>query len=124
MKAGVAVSAETIVKLLHSHRIDLSSEKRAQDDIETILTQQGIPHVREYRLSGRDIVDFFLAKTGLGIEVKLKGAAKMAVFRQLKRYAAHDAVRSLLLVTNLSMGLPPEIGGKPAHYASLGRAWL
>lgn len=124
MGSEEAISAGAIIKLLHSQRVDLSSEKRAQNDIEAVLVQHGISHVREYRLSDRDILDFFLAESGLGIEVKIKGAAKMAVFRQLERYAAHDAVRSLLLVTNLSMGLPPEIGGKPAHYASLGRAWL
>ena len=48
----------------------------------------------------------------------------MDVFRQLKRYAAHDEVNELVLVTNLSMGLPPEIDGKPTYYASLGVAWL
>ena len=117
-------SASDIIKLLHSHRIDLSTEKRAQNDIEAVLVQNAIPHFREYRLSERDIPDFFLEQCGLAIEVKMKGAAKMAVYRQLERYAAHNEVRLLLLVTNLSMGLPPEVGGKPAHYASLGRAWL
>lgn len=72
----------------------------------------------------KDIPDFFLP-SGLAIEVKLKTQrSKMDVFRQLQRYAAHEEVRALLLITNLSMGLPSTIGGKPAYYAALGAAWL
>ena len=40
------------------------------------------------------------------------------------RYAKHEKVQRLLLVTNVPMGLPRTIEGKPAHQARLGEAWL
>lgn len=113
----------SIIGLIHSQRIDLSSEKAAQADIEKALTAAGVVHRREVRLSTADVPDFLLAD-GAVIEVKVKGARKTDIFRQLQRYADHDAVSALLLVTNITMGLPPEINSKPVFFASLGRGWL
>jgi len=127
--SGIAERAEeradstAVVSAIRAARCDLSDEKRTQADIRDALTAAGIPFEREFRLGAGDIVDF-LAYGSIAVEVKLKGAAKRSIFKQLKRYAAHDAVRAVVLVTNLSMGLPAEIAGKPAYYVSLGRAWL
>ncbi|MFN4283478.1 MAG: hypothetical protein ACK4NA_12650 [Alphaproteobacteria bacterium] len=114
--------AAAVCRALSCARVDLSDEKRAQAMIGAALDAAGIAHVRERRLSDRDIVDFLAG--GLGIEVKMRGARKQQVYKQLQRYAAHDAIAGLILVTNLSMGLPAEIGDKPCWYVSLGRAWL
>jgi hypothetical protein len=116
--------ARRVTGLIARNRIDLSNEKLAQSQIEQILTAAGMSFEREARLSAEDRPDFFMPDVGLAIEVKIKGARKMAVFHQLGRYAAHDRVLGLLLITSLAMGLPKDILGKPAYYASMGRAWL
>jgi hypothetical protein len=115
---------EFVVALIHGNRITLSNEKAAQAEINELLTMAGYEFTREKRLSPRDTPDFFIAESGLAIEIKMKGAGRMDIFRQLSRYAKHDEVKAILLATNVSMGLPPEIEGKPAYFASLGRAWL
>lgn len=111
-----------IVPLLRSATIDLSDEKRAQADIAEVLTRAGIAFEREVRLSASDIVDFIAE--GLAIEVKLQGARKKEVYRQLCRYAKHPAVSALLLASSMSMGLPAQIEGKDAYFVKLGVAWL
>ena len=118
-----SATANEIVGLIRRHRLDLSNEKSTQQQLADIFKIHGVVFEREKMLDAEDIVDF-LVQGGIAVEVKLHGAKKMDVFRQLKRYAAHDEVNELVLVTNLSMGLPPEIDGKPTYYASLGVAWL
>lgn len=101
----------------------MTAEKAAQEGIAEVLAARGLPFRREARLSPRAIVDFIVGD-GVAIEVKLRGWSKLDVLRQLERYAAFDEVREIMLATNLAMGLPAEIMGKPAHIVSLGRAWL
>lgn len=113
-----------VIRLLSGVRIDISDEKASQAQIAEAFTAANVTFEREAKLSGRDIPDFLIEPPGLAIEVKLRGTPKMQVFRQLSRYAEHERVTQLLLVTNMSMGLPAEIGGKPAFYLSLGRSWL
>lgn len=113
---------QAIVDLIRSAKIDLSTEKRAQADVEQLLTQAGIAFEREVRLTESDIVDFMVDY--IGIELKLRGARKKEVYRQLCRYARHPRVGSLILASNLSMGLPGQIEGKDVYFVSLGEAWL
>jgi hypothetical protein len=83
------------------------------------------PEEREVRLGGADRIDF-LFRSGLGIEVKVKGQAT-AVWRQLRRYAVHnDRVRALLLVTTIARhaaGSPADLDGVPVHTYVLRGAW-
>ncbi len=111
----------TVFKYLSSSKFDLTDEKRTQEGIATILSAAGVQHQREHRLSDSDIIDFYL--DGIGIEVKLKGTKKN-IYRQLRRYAIHPDIRALILLTNVSMGLPGEIEGKPVYFLKLGNAWL
>ncbi|PMS08584.1 hypothetical protein C0Z17_29500, partial [Trinickia caryophylli] len=67
------------------------------------------------------IPDFLI--NGIAVEVKTRSPRK-AIFRQLSRYAKHEEVRALILLTGTSMQLPPEINGKPALVVSLGEGWL
>lgn len=113
-----------IVRLLQRCRLDLSSEKHLQEGIEHALTDSGIAFEREKRLSQKDIPDF-LVEGGIVIECKMrKKARKIAIFQQLSRYAEHHEVSAIILAANLSMGLPPEINGKPVYAASLSAGWL
>lgn len=107
--------------LVESTRCNLSDEKKTQAQLELAFVQAGFTVSREHRLSAQDIADFVI--DGVAVEVKIKGQ-RQAIFRQLERYAAHDEVQSILLVTAVSMQLPDTINGKPARVASLGRAWL
>ncbi|MBP2232518.1 hypothetical protein J2847_005847 [Azospirillum agricola] len=120
---ATGVVGADIVRLIAGHRFDLSNEKVAQAELESILIKAEIPFEREHRLSARDIVDF-LVDGGVAVEMKIRGHQKMAVYQQLARYARHETVREVVLITNMAMGLPEEIEGKPAWYASLGRGWL
>jgi len=111
-----------IIDFLRRRRFPMGTEKELQAAIEAELAKNGIPHTREHRLTERDIPDFSFAG-GVFLEAKIKGSAR-AIHAQLARYCEHEEVRAIILATNVAMGLPPEINGKPAYLVSLGRAWL
>lgn len=117
------VLTKRVVEIISRARVDLSDEKRTQRDIAEVLDIAQIPYTREVKLTKKDIVDFMVSD--IALEIKLKtGASKMDVYRQLERYAESPQVAALVLVTNLSMGLPETINGKPTYFISLGKAWL
>ena len=104
-----------------------------QSDIAAALMAADIPFEREYRLSAEDIPDFLIPcpralTQWVAIECKLKGRGgaprKIDIYRQLERYAQHPEVAAVILASNLSMGLPPEIGSTPVYAASLSKGWL
>ena len=113
---------QTIATIVRSAKIDLSSEKGAQADLAELLTRNGIDFEREYPLSKQDVIDFMVG--GLGVELKLRGARKMDIYRQLKRYASHPRVESLALISNQSMGLPEQLEGKDVYFLKLGEGWI
>lgn len=118
------VKAAQVVRLLHRCRFDLSTEKHLQADMELALKEAGIQFERERRLSVHDIPDFLVAG-GIAIECKMRNKArKMDVFKQISRYAAHPEVSAVVLASNMSIGLPAEINGKPVYFASLSRGWM
>jgi hypothetical protein len=120
------VTAPELCEIIAASRCRLSNESQTQADIHAALCARmpalasGV--VRELRLSSRDRVDIWA--NGIVIEVKLGAARAMDIFRQMSRYAGHDAVEALILATNKAIALPPSINGKPAYVLSLGRAWL
>lgn len=116
-------TAAAVIKLIERCRCDLSTEKRLQADIAQVLAGANIPFEREKRLSDQDIPDF-LVDGGVVVECKMRGAKKMDVYKQLCRYAEYSEVRALVLASNVSMGLPPEIAGKPVFAAALSRGWM
>ena len=125
----------SVVRLLSRTRVSLSSEKAMQSDIAAALTAAGIPFEREYRLhqrrgrrSSEDIPDFLIPcprelTQWVAVECKLKGRGggprKIDIYRQLERYARHPDVAAIVLASNLSMGLPAELDGKPVYATSL-----
>jgi hypothetical protein len=119
--------AKMIAKAIMTSRIPISHEKQTQQYLAEIFTTLGVLFAREFRLSGADVVDFWVqAADGKGavLEVKMRRARPADILRQLERYAEHDQVRSLYLITNKAIDLPHRINGKPAYLISLGRAWL
>lgn len=120
-ETGTAVD---IVRLIQRCRLDLSTEKHLQEGVAKILAEAGMAFEREKALSTRDIPDF-VVNGSIVIECKMRDKSrKLAVFKQLGRYADHPEVTAIILATDLSMGLPPEINGKPVYLASLSRGWL
>ena len=110
-----------IKDLIERHRVPLTDEKVTQAAIANALELAGVAFEREVRLSEADIVDFMIGS--IAVEVKIKGA-KAAIYRQLERYAEHERVTSILLVSSRSMHLPSLINGKPTLVASLSRGWM
>jgi hypothetical protein len=117
-----AQTMEMIVRLIQSNRFPLNDEKRTQVEIGNVLTAANVEFEREFRLSAKDIPDFLVAG-GVAVEAKIKGQRR-AIFRQLERYTEHECVQGIVLVTSVSMHLPPTINGKPACVASLSVGWL
>lgn len=119
----MSTTAELICRVIASARYDLSNEKGTQSDMHKLLVSYFGDQVRrEHRLGDGDIPDFMIGD--VVVEVKIKGAVKRSVFRQLERYAAYPDVKAVVLASSLAMGLPDTINGKPAWFVSLGRGWL
>lgn len=120
--------AQKIVALIERSRLPLADEKALQTKLLILLGAAGFAALREVRLSDQDIVDFMVFDAdsllaGLAIEVKIKGQRR-SIYKQLERYCSHPRVTEIILVTNVPMGLPETINGKPCAIANLGRGWL
>jgi hypothetical protein len=110
----------SIISVLQN-RFPLEVEKETQAAIEQKFKDNGIEYSREHKLDQENIPDFFI--DGIAIEIKIKGNAK-SIYKQCERYCQFQEVKSLILVTNRSMGFPKEINGKPCYFINLGKAWL
>lgn len=120
--------AQKIVALIERSRLPLADEKALQLAMAKLFDDAWLDTQREVRLSDDDIVDFMAferhdALHGLAIEVKIKGQRR-SIYKQLERYCSHPRVTEIILVTNVPMGLPDTINGKPCAIANLGRGWL
>lgn len=111
-----------LINQIHLSRFDLSNEKSTQAEIGKMFVTENIPFVAEYAFNSEDIVDFLVAGC-IAVEVKIKGQRR-SFYRQLERYAQHDIVSSIVLLTSVSMFLPDEINGKKSYVGSLSRGWL
>lgn len=113
-----------VIRLVQRSRLDLSSEKHLQEGVAEVLKAAGIAYEREKRLSPKDIPDFLIAG-GVVVECKMRNKSKkMDIFRQLARYATYPEVTAIILASNVTMGLPPELEGKPLFAASLSHGWI
>lgn len=115
--------AGVIAKLIRAARLQMSTERVMQGSIEAALTLAKVPFAREKPLGPRDRPDFLLADGRVVLEAKLF-YPKKAIFRQLERYAAHESVGAMILVTGTAMGMPPAIGGKPVYVVQAGMGTL
>jgi hypothetical protein len=118
---------DDLLNFFKKNRFSLEDEKTLQAEIALKLATEDrfphrLPYLREFRLDDHSIIDF-LVNENIGIEVKLKGSA-MSIFRQCERYCQFPAIEALILLTNKSMALPPEINGKPCFVQNLSEAWL
>ncbi len=114
-------SATDIITILSRRRFSLTDEKQTQSEIASVLKQNNIEFQKEFMLDKKNIPDFFI--DGIAIEVKIKGNAK-SIYKQCERYCQFDEVKQLILITNRSMGFPPEINGKSCYILKLSIGWL
>jgi len=107
-----------LVEAILAQRYQYTCEDELQRAIASVLSDSSIPHVREYRLTEKDRLDFMVE--GIVIEVKVDGSTT-AVIRQLHRYAQHPEVKEIVLVTDRARhrSIPREMNGKPVTVAYL-----
>ena len=119
-----SVTPKRIVDILRTARLRASSEAQLQLSIAERLNQfEGdFSYKREVILSPKDRPDF-IVDGGIVIEAKTK-CARRTIWRQIARYAEHECVTALILVTGTALGVPPTASGKPIFYVSRGRTFL
>lgn len=115
---------DRIRSALGARRFAVGTEEELQEAIARVLDAEGIPYVREHRLSERDRLDFaFPGDDGnklVALEVKVDGSLA-DLRRQLHRYAGDERIDELAVVVNRSrlLDLPSKLRGKPVHVISL-----
>lgn len=115
------MSPEILVEIIKSVKLQHSTEFILHGQLYELFDSLSIPYSKEYHLSKTDIVDLFI--DGIAIECKTKGQP-IQIHRQLERYALHDEVKAIVLVTAKYMRVKPTINGKPAFCINLGASWL
>ena len=110
--------AVDVLGILRAHRFSFTCEIELQDGIASLL--EALPgYAREVRLSAYDRPDFMVGTTA--IEVKVDGSLA-ALLRQLYRYARHEAVQEIIVVTSRRKlaALPASLGAKPVTAVVVG----
>ncbi len=115
------MTAQEIIQTIQCNRFDLQDEKVLQNQISQSFDLNFVVYRKEFRLDEKNILDFLI--DDVGVEVKIKGS-KRQIYKQCERYCGFDRIKSLLLITNRSMGFPSEINGKPIYIFNLGKSWL
>jgi hypothetical protein len=117
------VTAADVVLALRGVNFRFVSEAELQEGIARVLTERGLAFEREVKLAAADRIDFLVGT--VGIEVKVDGPLS-ALTRQIYRYAKHDRIDGLLVVSSLNrlaFGMPAAINGKPVTVHVVSRAF-
>ncbi|WP_425618077.1 hypothetical protein NA78x_001770 [Anatilimnocola sp. NA78] len=117
--------ASTIIPLVRSHRLRFGTEQQLHEDVAALLTSADVLFVAEMRLSDADRIDFYLPDHRIGIECKVDGGPT-AVASQLLRYARHDGINELILITSRRSHLlsVDQLCGKLCHCIWIGGSSL
>lgn len=113
------MEASELIAVLRRSRFRFGTELSLQNDLESLLQELEVPHVRERRL-GSGAIDFLAGE--IGLECKVDGSAGV-VLRQLLRYAGFDEVKVIVLVTSRSTHRweVSELNGKPFYVVHVAR---
>lgn len=112
------MDAKQLATFLRAARYRIGTEALLHDDVELHLKAGCIAYDREHRLGPGERLDFLVAGS-IALELKIR-AQRKSIYRQLERYARHDAVKGLVLVTASALGMPKAIEGKPIYVVQLG----
>ena len=119
-----ARDTEEVATFLSGWKYNFDSEQDLQrgiwEAIQRVYANPTESWQREYRLSEEDRIDFFYTDFGIGVEAKISHSLT-ALTRQLHRYAQHEAIRGLVLITPKTRltNLPDRINGKPIRIVNL-----
>lgn len=118
--ADVDDKARLIVEVLLQHIFRYVNEGELQDGIWAVLVAAGLDPQREVHLDARSRIDFMVGR--IGIEVKVDGSLS-ALIRQAMRYAKHDGLDEIVIVTTLSrhLNMPDTLNDKRITVAHLSR---
>lgn len=107
---------EVLAELLQQYAFRWTNEAELQAGLEDVFRRGYLDFDREAQLGEAGRVDFVIRYFGTAaVEVKVR-ASQASVLRQLHRYAEHDGVDQVVLITpSLRLRLPAELAGKPAH---------
>ncbi|MGI6527617.1 MAG: hypothetical protein ACOX25_09705 [Caldicoprobacterales bacterium] len=126
-KQSTAQYAEAVMErtlsALRTIRLGVSTDEfQIQSAIERALCERGIPFKKEYRLAPRNRIDFYI-EGGIGLEVKRGKPNAAQVTKQLKRYAAFEEIKAMILVVDKTLSIPDSISGKRCILFGLNRLW-
>lgn len=109
-----------IADALGRYSFSAHDEHRMYHLLEGVLTDAGLAFVREHRLDAKSRLDFWFPELRTAMEVKVQGAPHR-VLAQVRRYAEHEAVSAVLLVSTLAKlaRTPETLAGKPARAVRL-----
>lgn len=90
-----------------------ANEPELAAQFEELLAAEEVEYKREYELAPEDRPDFFVHRR-VAVEIKTAGSFTNVV-RQISRYAEHEQVDMVLLVTTRSehRQMPPYLSGTP-----------
>ena len=118
----------SIVKSIKGYSFAYTNEDELQRGIDRVFQQEDVSYEREFRLSDKDRLDFFVhsssvasdLRTGIAIEVKIDGTLT-DLTRQVHRYMQDDLVEGVVVVTpKMRLArMPEEMNGKPLGVALL-----
>lgn len=109
-----------IAGVLRQYTYNFADERTLQDGLEQVISAHW-EYRREYELSTTDRPDFWLPEFGIAVEVKIGGPTS-SVLRQLYRYAGHEQVQGILLVSScMRHQVPDSMNAKPVLKLQLHR---
>jgi hypothetical protein len=108
---------------IRAHHFRYSDEDQLQGALASALLSIGFDVQREVRLDGASRIDLLVGR--VGVEVKVAGTVE-SVTRQLRRYADHDRIGGIVLVTTRvrHRQVPRSLSGKPVAVVSLAETVL
>lgn len=112
--------ARAVAGRIRSHTgLSFIGEAELHTAVAKALQASPFPFSAEFVLSPEDRVDFLVAGC-VGVECKVGGSPAEAL-AQLNRYAQHECIRALVLVSSrLRHGsVPPSLNGKPLVFLPL-----
>jgi DNA-binding LytR/AlgR family response regulator len=114
------MNATELVELLEKSRMRTITEETFQVATAQALTDAGVEFKREHPLSRGDRVDFMVGD--IALELKIDGSST-EVLRQLQRYAQHEEVQAIVLLTSRSKlcRMPNSLNNKPLYVALIQR---
>lgn len=96
-------------------------EMELHDMAAQAFMQAGLQARHEAVLAPGRRIDFMV--DGIGVEIKKSRPNRTALLAQLKRYAACEEIKELIVVAPRGVDLPGKVGGKRVTMLALERLW-